>query len=107
MDINQGDTLHRESAREDKDEKHICPLQLEVIRRCIELWTNEGDVVFDPFSGIGSVPFEAVRMGRFGMGCELKDKYYEQGVKNLMSAERQGKTKQVSLSLAQSTLFFT
>ena len=82
MDINQSDTLQRKSAREDKDEKHICPLQLEVIKRCIELWSNPNDIVLDPFAGIGSTPYVALRMGRRGLGVELKESYYEQAVKN-------------------------
>ena len=72
MDIKQSDTLNRKGAREDEDEKHICPLQLDVIKRCIELWTNPGDIVLDPFAGIGSTPYGALRMGRRGLGVELK-----------------------------------
>lgn len=86
MDINQSDTLQRKSAREDKDEKHICPLQLEVIKRCIELWSNPNDIVLDPFAGIGSTPYVALRMGRRGLGIELKESYYEQAVKNCNEA---------------------
>lgn len=83
MDIRQSDTLQKKSAREDKDERHICPLQLEVIQRCIELWTNPNDIVLDPFAGIGSVPYTAVKMGRRGIGVELKESYYNQAVNNL------------------------
>lgn len=86
MDINQSDTLQRKSAREDKDEKHICPLQLEVIKRCIELWSNPNDIVLDPFAGIGSTPYVALRMGRRGLGVELKESYYNQAVKNCNEA---------------------
>lgn len=86
MDINQSDTLQRKSAREDKDEKHICPLQLEVIKRCIELWSNPNDIILDPFTGIGSTPYVALRMGRRGLGVELKGSYYEQAVKNCNEA---------------------
>lgn len=86
MDINQSDTLQRQSAREEKDERHICPLQLEVIKRCIELWTNPGDIVLDPFAGIGSTPYTAIRMGRRGMGIELKESYYKQAVANCREA---------------------
>lgn len=89
-DINQSDTLQRKSAREEKDEKHICPLQLDVIQRCIELWTNPNDIVFDPFAGIGSVPYVAIKLGRRGMGCELKGSYYEQMKKNLEIAQNSG-----------------
>lgn len=87
MDIRQSNTLQRKSARDEKDEKHICPLQLDVIERCINLWTNPGDIVFDPFAGIGSVPYQAVLMGRRGLGCELKDTYYAQAVSNLEQAD--------------------
>ena len=83
MDIRQSDTLQKKSAREDKDERHICPLQLEVIQRCIELWTNRGDIVLDPFAGIGSSPYVAVTLGRRGIGFELKESYYKQAVANL------------------------
>lgn len=86
MDINQSDTLQRQSEREEKDERHICPLQLEVIKRCIELWTNPGDIVLDPFAGIGSTPYTAIRMDRRGMGIELKESYYKQAVANCREA---------------------
>ena len=88
MDIRQSDTLQKKSAREDKDERHICPLQLEVIQRCIELWTNPGDIVLDPFAGIGSVPYVAVTMGRRGIGVELKGSYYKQARNNLEIAAK-------------------
>lgn len=83
MDIDPNDTLQFRSAREHDDERHICPLQLEVIRRGIDLWTNPGDVVLTPFCGIGSEVYTAVEMGRFGVGVELKRSYYEQAVRNL------------------------
>lgn len=83
MDIRQSDTLQKKSARDDRDERHICPLQLEVIQRCIELWTNPNDIVLDPFAGIGSVPYTAVKMGRRGIGIELKESYYKQAANNL------------------------
>lgn len=86
MDIRQSDTLQKKSARDEKDERHICPLQLEVIQRCIELWTNPGDIVLDPFAGIGSVPYTAVTMNRRGIGIELKESYYKQAEKNLYNA---------------------
>ena len=78
MDIRQSDTLQRKSARAEQDEKHICPLQLQVIQRCIELWTNPNDIVFDPFGGIGSTPYVALLMGRRAIASELKDSYFEQ-----------------------------
>ena len=86
MDIRQSNTLQRTSARAEKDEKHICPLQLEVIQRCIELWTNPNDIVFDPFAGIGSGPYVALRMNRRGLGCELTESYYQQAKANLGAA---------------------
>ena len=70
-DINQSATLQRKSARSDKDEKHICPLQLPVIERCIDLWTNPQDIVLDPFDGIGSTGYQAIKMGRRHIGVEL------------------------------------
>jgi DNA modification methylase len=82
MDINQSNTLQRESAREQQDEKHICPLQLDVIERCIELWTNPNDIVFTPFLGIGSEVYQALKMNRRGIGIELKESYYNQAVAN-------------------------
>lgn len=95
MDIRQSDTLNRTSAREHADEKHICPLQLEVIQRCIELWTNPGDIVFDPFMGIGSVPYVALRLGRRGMGCELKGSYFDQAKANLEIASKETTMSQI------------
>ncbi len=83
MDINPSDTLQKNSARDEKDEKHICPLQLEVIERAIELWTNPNDIVFTPFMGIGSECYQALKMGRRAMGIELKHSYYEQAEKNV------------------------
>ena len=87
MDINQSDTLQRESAREQADERHICPLQLPVIQRCIELWTNANDIVLDPFGGIGSTAYVARTLGRRAISCELKASYYRQMVTNVASAE--------------------
>ena len=86
MDIDPSDTLQRESAREDNDERHICPLQLQVIRRALNLWTNPGDTVLSPFGGIGSEGYVAVEEGRKALLIELKRSYWEQGVRNLMAA---------------------
>jgi len=86
MDINPSDTLQYRSARENDDERHICPLQLEVIRRALHLWSNPGDVVLSPFAGIGSEGHCAVEMGRKYVGCELKRSYYDQAVRNLEQA---------------------
>ena len=86
MDINPSDTLQYRSAREHEDEKHICPLQLEVIRRALKLWSNPGDTVWSPFAGIGSEGFVALEMGRRFIGSELKRSYYEQACRNLGNA---------------------
>ena len=86
MDINPSDTLQYRSAREHEDERHICPLQLEVIRRAIKLWTNPGDTVWSPFAGIGSEGFVALEMGRKFIGSELKPSYFRQAHKNLAAA---------------------
>ena len=82
-DINYSDTLQYTSAREEKDEKHICPLQLETIRRCLHLWSNEGETVLSPFGGIGSEGYESLRLNRNYIGIELKESYYNQMQKNL------------------------
>lgn len=89
MDINPNDTLQFRSAREHDDERHICPLQLEVIRRGIRLWTKAGDVVLTPFLGIGSEAYCAVEMGRKAIGVELKKSYFDQAVKNIDSLAAQ------------------
>jgi len=86
MDIDPQDTLQYRSAREHDDERHICPLQLEVIRRGIDLWTNPGDIVFSPFAGIGSEGYVALQMNRRFVGIELKASYYQQAAKNLKAA---------------------
>lgn len=88
MDINQSNTLQRELAREKDDERHICPLQLDVIERAIELWTNPNDIVLSPFMGIGSECYQALKMGRRSIGIELKESYYRVAISNLKSAVR-------------------
>lgn len=88
-DIDPNDTLQFRSAREHDDERHICPLQLEVIRRGVELWTNPGDVVLSPFAGIGSEGYVSVEMGRKFIGVELKESYYRQAVANLEQQAKQ------------------
>jgi hypothetical protein len=87
FDIDPSDTLQYKSAREDDDSRHVCPLQLTVIRRAVELWSNPNDVVFDPFGGIGSTPYVALEEGRRGIMCELKGSYYDQAVRNLQHIE--------------------
>lgn len=89
MDINPSDTLQYRSAREHQDERHICPLQLEVIRRGLKLWSNPGDVVLSPFMGIGSEGYVALQEGRRFVGVELKESYYRQAVANLRNVGKQ------------------
>lgn len=87
MDIDPSDTLQYRSARENDDEKHICPLQFGIIRRCLNLWSNKGDTVLSPFAGIGSEGYVSLEMGRRFVGVELKRSYYEQAVRNLESVQ--------------------
>lgn len=87
MDIDYSNTLQGfRNARDEKDEKHICPLQLPTIERLIHLYTNPGDTVLSPFAGIGSEVYKAVQMGRYGIGFELKESYFEMAKLNLQSA---------------------
>lgn len=88
MDINQTDVLNVRIARDDKDEKHLCPLQLDLIDRAIRLWSNPGDVVLSPFMGVGSEGWGALRAGRKFIGVELKEAYFNQAVKNLSDASQ-------------------
>lgn len=88
MDIDPGDTLQRESAREEADERHICPLQLEVIKRALRMWSSPDDLVLSPFAGIGSEGYVTVREGRRFLGIELKGSYFQQAVGNLKAAEQ-------------------
>jgi hypothetical protein len=87
MDIDQSNTLNGRAGRDDKDTRHICPLQLDVIHRCLQLWSKEGDTVLSPFLGVGSEGFEAVKMKRKFIGVELKESYFSEAVKNLRRAE--------------------
>lgn len=89
MDINPSDTLQYKMARDEKDERHICPLQLQVIHRALQLWSNPGDLVFSPFAGIASEGYESVKNGRKFIGIELKESYFDQAVKNMRSIERE------------------
>lgn len=86
-DINQSDTLNARMAKDDESERHICPLQLPVIERIVRLYSNDGDVVFTPFLGIGSEVYQAVKMGRKGIGIELKTSYFDCAVENIKNAE--------------------
>lgn len=87
MDINQTRTLQYQNARAEDDERHICPLQLDVIERAMQLWTAPGDVVFSPFMGIGSEGYVALQMGRKFIGAELKESYFALASRNLDEAE--------------------
>jgi DNA modification methylase len=86
MDIRETDTLNQAEGRGEDDTKHICPLQLEVIERLVKLYSNPGEVVFSPFTGIGSEGYTAVRLGRRFYGCEIKDEYHAAAMANLKRA---------------------
>ena len=96
-DIDPSDTLQFRSARENDDERHVCPLQLEVIRRCVRLWSNPADTVLSPFAGIGSEGHVALEEGRRFVGVELKTSYFEQAARNLAASEPKARGKQVTL----------
>ena len=89
MTVDQGRVLNGEGAREHNDERHICPLQLDVIERAVTLWTNPGDLVYSPFAGIGSEGWGALRLGRKFVGSELKKSYYDLACANLNNATTQ------------------
>jgi DNA modification methylase len=89
MTVDQGNVLNRNGARDNADERHICPLQLDVIERAVTLWSNPGDVVFSPFAGIGSEGYQSVKMGRKFVGAELKQSYFDQACANLKTAGSQ------------------
>jgi len=88
MDINPSKTLQKISARDEKDERHIAPLQLQVIERAIDLWTNPNDLVLSPFAGIGSEGYVALQRGRRFIGIELKESYWRQCVANLRAVPK-------------------
>lgn len=85
--IRETDTLNTKAAKSENDTKHICPLQLPVIRRCVRLYTNPGEIVFSPFTGIGSEGYESLLLGRRFYGCEIKPEYHAQALRNLKAAE--------------------
>ncbi len=87
-DIDQSDTLNYRMARDSKDERHICPLQKQVIERCLQLWSNPGDTVLSPFAGIGSEGYMSVKLKRRFIGFELKPSYFKYACKHLKEAEQ-------------------
>ena len=96
MDIKRTEVLNNsKGAKEEKDEKHIAPLQLGIIERCIEMWSNKGETVFTPFLGIGSEIYQAIKQGRKGIGFELKESYFDLAKANLKAVVSQ--KNQVSL----------
>lgn len=95
-DIRETNTLNVRVARDEADERHICPLQLDFIERCVRLWSNPGETVLSPFAGIGSEVYIARKLGRYGLGCELKPSYWRTAVDNLT---------QLDLELSHATLF--
>jgi len=99
MDIRVDNVLPYVSAKEDEDEKHVHPLQLDVIERCVQLWSNPGEVVLTPFMGVGSEVYGAVKLGRKGIGIELKESYYNQAVRNITGLHQNG------AALQQTNLF--
>ncbi len=98
MDIDYSKTLQFRSGRDEEDEKHICPLQLQTIERAIHLYTNPSDTVFTPFMGIGSEVYQAVEMGRKGIGFELKESYFDLAKKNLQGAVK--RKDQIEMTMA-------
>lgn len=87
LDIRETNTLNARVARDSADERHICPLQLDFIERVVRLWSNPGEIVFSPFGGIGSEPYTAVKLGRYGLAIELKPSYWRTAVANLRALE--------------------
>lgn len=96
-DVRIDRVLPFKGARDTDDEKHIHPLQLDVIERCLTLWSNPGETVLTPFMGVGSEVYSAVRLGRRGIGIELKESYYRQAIRNVAEASRDWKTQQTPL----------
>jgi DNA modification methylase len=88
MDIRRGRLMPYDGARENAEERHVCPLQLDVIDRCLSLWSNPDDILLTPFMGVGSEVYEAVRTGRKAIGIELKSTYYRQARSNLARVDK-------------------
>jgi len=95
MDINPSNTIQYRAARDGNDERHICPLQLDVIHRALQLWSNPGDLVLSPFAGVGSEGHESIMTGRRFLGFELKESYFNQAVSNLKASEAESKTERL------------
>jgi DNA modification methylase len=93
--IRESDTLNVREGRSEDDERHICPLQLGTIERCVRLWSNPGDLVLSPFAGIGSEGYQSIKLGRRFVGVELKPEYAEVAAKNLARAEHDANAQQV------------
>ena len=94
--MSRTNVLNTKIAKEEKDEKHMTPLQLDLIEYLIKWYTNEGETVFDPFGGVRSVPYSAVKLNRNGIGCEIKESYFKTGMNFIQNLEQ---------SLNQPTLF--
>lgn len=89
MDIRSGRLLPYRQARENEDEKHVCPLQLDIVERCLILWSNPNDIILTPFMGVGSEVYTTLMLNRRAIGCELKSTYYDQAFKNIQEVEKQ------------------
>jgi len=98
-DIRINNVLQYKSARDSEEEKHVCPLQLDVIYRCLDLWSNPGEVLLTPFMGVGSEVYASLRMGRKGVGVELKDTYFRQAAKNISQVDQDIKHEESTLQL--------
>lgn len=96
-DIRIDNVLQFKDSKDEDDEKHVHPLQLDVIDRCVELWSNPGEIVFTPFMGVGSEVYSPVSMGRYGIGVELKESYYKQAIQNLATVNERFNETQLSL----------
>jgi DNA modification methylase len=103
-DVDQMDVLNYRHAKSDKDERHICPLQLGLIERCVHIWSLPGEVVFSPFAGIGSEGVGAIRQGRRFVGVELKAEYFREAKKNLRKASKRRKTVELPLFGGEDTM---
>ena len=97
--IRETNTLNERAARNENDERHICPLQLDLIDRCVRLWSNEGETVFSPFAGIGSEGYQSILNQRRFVGCEIKPEYHAEAVKNCNEAIRELESKEAQICL--------